>query len=191
MITLRCTAKLLKRLRQPTKLPTPPVPTNPLGEWYADLDFFDRRPFVTLLNASTGAGLVLDGRVEFLKHLHIHAGQQFFKLLLHYHFDPGWPQCSAELAAWEVPPAYAKTNDRSLLGSMNEFKLETSHCFARGYGSFPEVAAQWWEGLFGHPSLPKSPYGNDHYHRPLSLILDKLAPPGAERSAVIRAIQDI
>ena len=40
MITLRCTAKLLKRLHQPAKLPEPPPATNPLGEWYADSRFF-------------------------------------------------------------------------------------------------------------------------------------------------------
>ncbi|GLQ51833.1 DUF6933 domain-containing protein [Dyella flava] len=178
MIALRCTTKLLKRLHQSAKLPAPPVPTNPLGEWYADLDFFERKPFLTLLNASTGAGLVLPGNAEFLKYLHIHAGQQLFKLLLHYDFDPEWPQCSAELAAWEAPPIYANTSDRSLLGSMNRFKLEAWHRFADGNRSLPEVAASWWEGIFSHPALPKSHHGSGHYHRPLDLVLDKLAPPG-------------
>jgi len=180
MITLRCTSKLLKRLRQPAKLPEPPAPTNPLAAWYADLDFFERKPFVTLLNASTGAGLVLPGHSEFLKHLYIHAGQQLCKLLLHYGFNPEWPQCSAELTAWEAPPTYAKTNDRSLLGSMNQFKLEAWHSFADGDRSLLEVAASWWEGIFGHPSLPKSHFGSGHYHRPLDLVLHKLAPPGTE-----------
>lgn len=178
MITLHCTVKLLKRLRQPTKLPAPPVPTNPLGRWYADLDFFERKPFVTLLSASTGAGLVLPGHAEFLKYLHAHAGQQLFKLLLHYDFNPEWPQCSAELAAWDAPPTYANTHDRSLLGSMNRLKLEAWHAFADGNYSLPEMAASWWEGIFGHPLLPKSHHGSGHYHRPLDLVLDKLAPPG-------------
>lgn len=178
MITLRCTVKLLKRLRQPTKLPEPSVPANPLGDWYADLDFFDRKPFVTLLNTSTGAGLLLAGQAEFLKSIHVHAGQQLFKLLLHYDFNPQWPQCSAELAAWETPPTYANTSDRSLLGSMNQFKHEAWHHFADGNRSLPEVAASWWEGIFRHPSLPKSCHGGGHFHRPLDLVLDKLAPPG-------------
>jgi hypothetical protein len=178
MITLRCTAKLLKRLHQPAKLPKPPMPSNPLGEWYADLDFFDRKPFVALLNASTGVGLVLPGHAELLKHLHIHAGQQLFKLLLHYDFNPEWPQCTAELAAWEAPPTYANSSDRSLSGSLNRFKLEAWHSFADRNRSLPEIAASWWEGIFGHPSLPKSHRGSGHYHRPLDLVLDKLAPPG-------------
>lgn len=178
MITLRCTAKLLKRLRQPAKLPAPPVSANPLGEWYADIDFFARKPFVTLLNASTGAGLVIAGHAESLKSLHTQAGQQFFKILLHYDFNPNWAQCSAELAAWEAPPAYANTADRSLLGSMNQFKLEAWHGFAGGNFSLPEAAASWWEGIFSHPSLPKSRHGGGRYHRPLDLVVEKLAPPG-------------
>lgn len=47
-ILLRCTAKLLKRLRQPAKPPEPPPSANPLGEWYADIDFIDREPFARL-----------------------------------------------------------------------------------------------------------------------------------------------
>ena len=181
MVTLCCTTKLLRRLRQPARLPEPPVPTNPLGEWYADLDFFERKPFVTLLNVGAGAGLVLAGQAEFLKCLHVHAGQQLFKLLLHYDFSPEWPQCAAELSAWEAPSTYANTSDRSLLGSMNRLKLETWHRFADGNRSLPEAAASWWEGVFGHPSLNSSHHGSGHYHRPLDLVLDKFVPPGTVR----------
>lgn len=42
MTTLRCSQKLLKRLRQPAQLPEPLPSTNPLGEWCADIDFIDR-----------------------------------------------------------------------------------------------------------------------------------------------------
>jgi hypothetical protein len=61
---------------------------------------------------------------------------------------------------------------------MNQFKLEAWHRFADGNRSLPEVAASWWEGIFGHPSLPKSHLGIGHYHRPLDLVLRKLAPSG-------------
>ena len=61
MTVLRCTAKLLKRFKQPAKLPEPEPQANPLGEWYADMDFWNRKPYVVMLNAATGAMLVLNG----------------------------------------------------------------------------------------------------------------------------------
>ncbi len=87
MIVLRCTARLLKRLRQSPKLPEPPPSANPLGEWYADIDSFDREPFVLLLNAATGATLVLPGRAQALRELHVCAARQLFKLFRHHGFD--------------------------------------------------------------------------------------------------------
>ena len=120
---IRAPARLRKRLRQPAKPPEPATPPgNPLGEWYADIDFLDREPFVVLLNAATGAGMVLPGRAADLRMLHVHARDQFRKLLLHYGFDPDSPLCAAELSAWDEAPTYAATRDRSLLGSMNGFK---------------------------------------------------------------------
>ena len=180
MVTLRCTAKLLKRLHLPAKLPEPVAATNPLGDWYADVDFIGREPFVVLLNSTTGAGMVLPGRVEFLRSLHVHAGQQFAKLLEHYGIDPAFPKCIAELKAWDSVPNFANTRDRSLLGSLNQFKeLAWSH-FAHTNRSLPEAAATQWEGFFRHPSMvkPGKRYGHDTWRPPLELVAERLLPPG-------------
>lgn len=67
---VRCSQKLLKRLHLPSAPPEPPPACNPLGEWCADIDFIDREPFVLLLNAATGAVLVLPARAADLKRLH-------------------------------------------------------------------------------------------------------------------------
>lgn len=185
MTVLRCTAKLLKRLRQPAKLPEPPPAANPLGEWYADIDSIDREPFVLLLNAATGASLVLPGRAADLRDLHAHAGQQLFKLLTHFGFDLDGALVSAELRAWRTAPVYANTRDRSLLGSLNRFKFEAWHHFAYANRSLPEAAAQQWEGLFRHPSLavPGKRYGYDAWHRPLELVRERLSAQAALQSA--------
>lgn len=175
---IRATAKLRKRLRLPAKLPEPAAPpTNPLGEWYADIDFIDREPFVLLLNAATGAGLVLPGRADDLRALHIHAGQQFLKLL-HYGFELDNPLCSAERLAWGSPPVYAATRDRSLLGSMNQFKDMAWHHFAYRNRSLPEAAAGQWEGLFRHPSMVTdgSRYSRRAWQTPLNLLRALLLP---------------
>lgn len=173
---LRCTAKLLKRLRQPRKLPEPSPAGNPLGEWYADLDFFDREPFVVLLNAATGASLLLPGRAAALRDLHIHGGQQLFKLFLCFGLDPDTTLAGAELRAWDERPAYANTRDRSLLGSLNRYKLEAWHHFACGDRSLLDVAARQWDGLFRHPAMAQHgrPYGYDAWQRPLDLVHERL-----------------
>ena len=67
MTVLRCTAKLLKRLKQPAKPAEPAPQANPLGEWYADVDFWHRKPFVVMINAATGIVLVLHGNAAGLR----------------------------------------------------------------------------------------------------------------------------
>ncbi len=175
-IVLRCTAKLLKRLRQPAKPPEPPPSANPLGEWYADVDFIDREPFVVMLNAATGAGMVLPGRAQDLRQLHLSAGQQFFKLLSHYGFDLDQPRVTAELLAWGEPPIYAKTRDRSLLGSLRRVKEDSWIHFAYQNRSLPEAAARQWVSLFSHPSLPVHPRIRSKTHQPIDLVRACLLP---------------
>jgi hypothetical protein len=176
MPVLRCTAKLLKRLRQPAKPPEPPPANNPLGEWYADIDFIDREPFVVMLNATTGAGMVLPGRAEDLRCLHLHAGQQLFKLLMHYGFDLDQPRVGAELLAWDEAPSFACTQDRSLLGTLRRVKDEAWFHFAYRDRSLPDAAAHQWEGLFTHPSLPRNPRIRGNSHTPLDLVRARLLP---------------
>ena len=177
-IVVRCTARLLKRLRQPAKPPEPPSSDNPLGEWYADIDFIDREPFVVMLNAATGAALVLPGRAQDLRGLHILAGQQMFKLLMHYGFDLNLPRVAAELSAWDEPLAYAKTLDRSLLGSLRRVKEDSWIHFAYQDRSLLEAAARQWTGLFSHPSLPIHPRIRSKTHGPLDLVRARLLPAG-------------
>ena len=51
MITLRCTQKLLKRLGVPKKVETSaPMPTNVLGDWYANLLHIERQQLVLCMN---------------------------------------------------------------------------------------------------------------------------------------------
>jgi hypothetical protein len=176
MIVVRCTAKLLKRLRQPSKPAEPSPSTNPLGEWYADVDFLDREPFVVMLNAATGAGLVLPGRAADLRILHLHAGQQFSKLLTHFAFDPDQPRVREELSAWDSAPCYAKTQDRSLLGSLRQMKDTAWLHFVHHNRSLPEAAARQWNGLFTHPSLPRHPRIRSNAWRPIELVQTRLLP---------------
>ena len=190
MTVVRCTAKLLKRLGQPAKLPEPTPAASPLGEWYADVDFIDREPFALLLNATTGAGMVLPARAADLRTLHVHAGQQLFKLFLHYGFDLDTHLVSAELRAWDAPPTYANTRDRSLLGSMIQFRDATWHHFAHCNRSLPEAASRQWEGLFRHPSLtpPGRRYGNASWQQPLNLVRARLTAHEAATPTIVPTV---
>jgi len=175
---LRCTAKLLKRLRQPARLPEPSPSVNPLGEWYADIDFIDREPFLLALNVVTGAGLVLPGRAAWLRKLHEHAAHQFMVLFRHYGIDATLPGPAAELAAWSTFPTLANTRDRSVLASMNQFKSHAWYQFAHLNRSLPDAAARQWEGFYRHPSFaqPGRRYSSSDWKRPLDLVVSRLIP---------------
>jgi hypothetical protein len=169
---LRCTAKLLKRLRQPAPPPDPTPQDNPLGEWYADIDVWDRKPFVVMLNSATGATLVLNGNAAGLRVLNERALLQFGSLC--EHFDIRGARVDAELRAFDAGFAYGRTRDRSLLSSLNERKLGAWMGFEHNGYSLVDVARVDWKGLFKHPALGRNVQFNMEYHSPLDLLRRRL-----------------
>ncbi len=168
MTVIRCSAKLLKRLRQPAKPPEPAPHDNPLGEWCADIDFIDRQPFVLMMNAATGLVLVLPGHAEFLRRLHECAAQQLAPLL-----DTcgiGGPLAEAEVDAWQQPATYARNSNRSLVASMNQRKYDAWTQFAYHQLSAFEVALRMLETPFMRKDLGKD------YHYALALARARLLP---------------
>jgi hypothetical protein len=174
MTVLRCTAKLLKRLKQPSKPPEPAPQDNPLGEWYADIDFWRRQPFVVMLNAATGAVLVLPGHASGLRGLHECALLQFAAISEHVGLRGSG--VDAELYGFNNGFAFGATGDRSLLASLNQRKLAFWLALEHSDDSLPQVAAREWNGLFRHPSLGGSGRHNREYHRPLDLLRQRLLP---------------
>lgn len=170
MTVLRCTAKLLKRLKQPPTLPEPEAQANPLGEWYADLDVWNRKPFVIMVNANTGAILTLNGNAEGLRHLQERALLQFASLC--EHFGIRGNGVDAELHGFHAGFAFGKTRDRSLLGTLNERKFAAWMRFEHDGLSLAENAAHEWDGLFRHPAQR----GKRDYHLPLDLLRQQLMP---------------
>jgi uncharacterized membrane protein len=168
MTVLRCSQKLLKRLRQPSTLPEPAPQDNPLGEWCGDIDFIDRQPFVLLMNAATGLILVLPGHAEFLRRLHECAGQQLAAVLRDCGI--GGALADAELDAWRQPATYARNTNRSLVSSMNQRKFEAWTQFA--YNRLPayDVAMRMRETPFSRKELGKD------FHYALDRIRARLLP---------------
>lgn len=174
MTVLRCTAKLLKRLKQPVKPAEPAPEANPLGEWYADIDFWRRQPFVVLLNAATGALLVLPGNAANLRVLHERALLQFAAIAEHHGLRGAG--VDAELHGFDAGFAFAATRDRSLVSSLNQRKFELWMTLEHSERSLPEAAAREWDGLFKHPALGRNTRHNMEYHRPLDLLRQHLLP---------------
>lgn len=176
MTVLRCTAKLLKRLKQPAKPPEPEPQGNPLGDWYADLDVWRRAPFVVMLNGATGATLVLDGSAMGLRILHERALLQF--ALLCGHFNIAGPLVDAELDGFRANFTFAPTRDRSLLSSLNNRKFGAWIGFEHQGFSLVDAAEREWDGLFKHPSLKTGARYDMDWHHPLDLLRKRLMPAG-------------
>lgn len=169
---LRCSQKLLKRLRQPPKLPEPPPGDNPLGEWCADIDFIDRLPFVLLMNAATGVMLVLPARAADLRQLHAMAAVQLAGLLEACAIEG--PLAQAELDALGEPFAFARNGNRSLVASMNQRKYEAWSQFAHNRLSAFEVALRLLETPFSRKDLPGG--GLYGFHHAPDLLRARLQP---------------
>jgi hypothetical protein len=146
MTVLRCSQKLLKRLKQPAAPPEPAAQDNPLGEWYGDVFFHRREPFVLLLNADTCAALVLPGRADDLRMLGKHAEYQLAMLL--GTAGIGTLDAVREAVAWREPIVFARTASRSLIALMNQRKYEAWMQFEHGGLSPIITAARLWETPF-------------------------------------------
>lgn len=152
MTTLHCSRKLLKRLRQPPKLPEPSPGDNPLGAWCADIDLIDRNPYLVLMNTATGTVLVLPGLVADLKQLHVMAAQQLSALLEECGIDG--PLAQAEIDALSQPFIFAHNSNRSLIASMNQRKFDIWSQFAHNRLNAYEVALRELETPFTRKDLP-------------------------------------
>jgi len=154
LITVHSSQKLLKRLRVPSAPAEPASSDNPLGEWCADIDFIDRQPFVLLMNAATGAVLVVPGRAADLKRLHEMAAGQL--RLLFTACGIGGALAEGELDAWRLPPTFARNGNRSLVSSMNQRKYEAWLQFAHGRMTAFEVALRMLETPFSRKDLGRN-----------------------------------
>jgi hypothetical protein len=165
---IRCSQKLLKRLRLPPAPVEPEPADNPLGERCADIDFIDRQPFVLLMNTATGAVLVVPGRAADLKHLHVMAAEQL--RFLFAACGIGGALAEAELDAWRLPSAFTRNGNRSLISSMNQRKYEAWSQFAHNRLTAFEVALRMLETPFSRKDL-----GGD-FHFAADLLRARLLP---------------
>ncbi len=123
MVSLRCTGRLLKRLRQ-TPASELPQPTNRLGDWYANL--LNIGPHRLVLCTSERTLLTLIVPIRDSSHLRERIQESAHRLLLSLGVPPGLAQ---EEVAGMYEMAFGATANRSVLGSMNDFVQMTKHYF--------------------------------------------------------------
>jgi len=113
MITLHCTARLAKRFN--LRLAADPrQPTNRLGNWYGNLLNVGPRRFAILVNEMTLLPVIMPARAAVFPHTFPAALEEVLAGL-----DIPAEKAAQEAAASEIT-CYAKTLNRSVLGSMND-----------------------------------------------------------------------
>jgi len=115
MTTLRCTEKLLKRLRidDPGE---PPAPKNRLGDWFANIIFTRQGHYVILVNEKSLLPVITTARD--LDNL----VPRFLRDLSEVLSALGVPERVIEREVESMEPMYfGRTNSRKVLGSMNDF----------------------------------------------------------------------
>ncbi len=117
MVVLRCTAKLLKKLKMEKEpLKDPGSSTTVLGDWYANIVYVERRPLVLAVSEKSLLPLLVPARD--LDQLSNH----LMRALVERIQRMGIPDTiiRQEMSRME-PFFYGKTANRSVLGSMNDF----------------------------------------------------------------------
>ena len=122
---IRCTKKLLKELRIK---PQEPEVISEVGSWHANLLLIERRKCVLFTHDMTLFSLFVAGlkRPDF-EHIDHIFGQTLFKTMLLFDFE----QTEVEkMLDWSQHNSYAKTSNRSVLGSMNDMVFQIEHRIA-------------------------------------------------------------
>ena len=135
MIALRCTRKLLKRLKLPAKLPEPPAPTNALGHWYGNTLNVGRERFILLTSERSLLSVIVPARD--LAHLPERLANAVWKQFLALEIDQAIVEREIE-AMHEV--IYASTASRAVLGAMNLFAIHADDHLYDGILSLDEIA---------------------------------------------------
>ncbi len=138
---IRCTQKLLKELRIK---PQQAEVVNNIGSWHANLLRIERRKCVLFTHNMTLFSIFVAGlkRNDF-DHFDDVFGQTLFKTMQLFDFK----QSEIErMLDWSQHNIYTKTNNRSVLGSMNDMAYQIEHYIADfgglDYTSFAELHYQ-------------------------------------------------
>jgi hypothetical protein len=125
MLTVRCTAKLLKRLPG-DPLADPPPSTTRLGDWYATILVMRPYHLVMLVNETTRLPVFIPARP--LATLAARIPDAIARVLFELGIAPG---VIAEERRAMAQVVFAKTASRSVVGTMTQFTFELPYMIER------------------------------------------------------------
>lgn len=118
MITICCTSKVLKRTGFRVES-TLPEPTTALGNWYVNILYLHRRQILLFVSELSRLAVVTPAKD--IKLLDNHLVQSLAVLLDRLGVKHEW--IDAEIGQM-IDVHYAMTRSKSLLGTMNDFKIQ-------------------------------------------------------------------
>jgi hypothetical protein len=146
MVILRCTQKLLARLKRP-EVPADVAATTRLGEWYGNILQIGRRQHLLFISERSRLPVVIPIREA--KHLEAVFPDAVCHVLAAVGI--GAADIAGERAKMSEI-AFGRTNNRSLLGTLNDFVLMAQH--GNASRSEPESPEELVRFLAQTPILP-------------------------------------
>jgi hypothetical protein len=121
VVTIRCTQKLLRRVQSDT---APPTSTTLLGDWYANVLFARPEQLILCVSERTLLPVVVTAREA--RSLGVRLAQSLREVLLR--LGVASPLVDAEQMKMS-PVAFGPTQNRRVLGTINEFTFQLSWYF--------------------------------------------------------------
>jgi hypothetical protein len=121
VVTIRCTQKLLRRLQGDTTLPTS---TTLLGDWYANILFARPEQLILCVSERTLLPVVVTARDA--RSLGVRLAQALREVL--HRLGVPWRLVDAEEMKMN-PVAFGPTQNRRVLGTINDFMYQLSWYF--------------------------------------------------------------
>jgi len=122
-VSLRCTRRLLKRLRE-NPLESLPAPNNRLGDWYANVLNIGRHRLVLATSERCLLSVVVP--IKDGPRLRHRIQDSAFELLIRIGIPTG--TAASEVEGMHAMP-FGTTANRSVLGSMHDFAIAADHYF--------------------------------------------------------------
>jgi hypothetical protein len=167
MLILKCTQKVTKELGVKREdLPQVPAEDNPtlLGDWFVNALKFGRTKMLLFANAATLYSLLVEYKKKDLADIGLFFRTHLKSNLLLEGFDPG--KIERLLADYEAV-TLAKTDNRSVLGSMNDLAVMYEY-FIVGQGGLKEVdLSQVVPEINRTPQLKRSGYSIELFREKL------------------------
>ena len=157
MVTICCTARLLKRIGFPAESFITDS-TTALGNWYANILFFHHAQVVLFVNENSRLAVITPAKE--VKSLANHLTRYLSSLLESLGIPSEW--INAEIREM-ADVHFAKTHNRSVLGTMNDYKDQIESKYHRSGKADPLEMAL---------NLSSCPVGPLQYRQPAEMALD-------------------